>query len=207
MPFFVLVFSYTILQQMLHGLRESDKQYYDSLTKTFNRHGLYQKVYKKIDKAINNDKKAHIFSIDANKFKHISDKYGHDIGDKDIKLIAVAARHICKPFDDIVRLGGDEFLVVLYIDSQSEFDPNQFMQSFNQKLAYDCKANSVPSFTVTGGYVAFSLKSHQTLSQAIKQADEFLLTKKSIDKIETICDEFGSFDINLSVEEQDKKVR
>lgn len=206
MPFLILIFSYTILQQMLRGLRESDKQYYDSLTKTFNRHGLHQKVYKKIDKAINNNKNVHIFSIDANKFKHINDKYGHDIGDKAIKLIASGAQHICKPYDDIVRLGGDEFLVVLYTAFQCEFDPNQFMQRFNQKLAYDCKENSIPHFTLTGGHVVYSLKSHQTLSQAIRQTDKILLTKKSIDKIDTICEEFDSFDINLSSEEHEKKL-
>lgn len=205
MPLFVLLFSYTILQQMLRGIRESDKQFFDSLTQVYNRHGLYQKVYKKIDKALNN-KDAHIFSIDANKFKQINDKYGHDTGDKAIVLIAKAAKHICQPHDDIVRLGGDEFLIVLYIDTRHEFDPEQFMTRLNQKLAYDCKATSIPVFSVSGGYVLFGEKSHQTLPQAIKDADTILMSKKSIDKIDTICHEFDSFNINLSVEEQDIKL-
>lgn len=207
MPFFVFLFSYTILQQMLRGIRESDKQYFDSLTQVYNRHGLYQKVYKKIDKAITNGKDAHIFSIDANKFKQINDKYGHDTGDKAIALIANAAKHICQPHDDIVRLGGDEFLIVLYIDTKHEFDPNQFMTRLNQKLAYDCKATSIPVFSVSGGYVLFGTQSHQSLPQAIKDADSILMSKKSVDKIDTICYEFDSFDINLSEEEQDIKLQ
>lgn len=205
-PLFILLFSYTILQQMLRGIRESDKQFFDSLTQVYNRHGLYQKVYKKIDKALNNNKDAHIFSIDANKFKQINDKYGHDTGDKAIVLIANAAKHICQSHDDIVRLGGDEFLIVLYIDTKHEFDPEQFMIRLNQKLAYDCKATSIPVFSVSGGYVLFGEQSHQTLSQAIKDADTILMSKKSIDKIDTICHEFDSFDINLSIEEQDIKL-
>ncbi|WP_086981193.1 sensor domain-containing diguanylate cyclase [Vibrio aphrogenes] len=206
LPFFMFLFSYTILQQMLHGIRESDKQYYDSLTKVFNRQGLHHKVYKKVDKAIGNHKKVHLFSIDANKFKHINDKYGHDMGDKAIQLIASTAQHICKPNDDIIRLGGDEFLIVLYIDSSNPFDPQQFITRFNQKLAYDCKAKSVPSFTISAGYVIYSVKEHQTFSQAIREADEILLNKKSVDKIESICEEFDSFDINLSSHEQEIKL-
>lgn len=206
MPLFVLLFSYTILQQMLRGIRESDKQFFDSLTQVYNRHGLYQKVYKKIDKALNNNKDAHIFSIDANKFKQINDKYGHDTGDKAIVLIAKAAKHICQPHDDIVRLGGDEFLIVLYIDTKNEFDPEQFMIRLNQKLAYDCKVNSIPVFSVSGGYVLFGENSHETLSQSIKEADSILMNKKSIDKIDTICYEFDSFNINLSSAEQDIKL-
>ncbi|MFV0574494.1 MAG: diguanylate cyclase domain-containing protein [Vibrio sp.] len=205
-PLLVFFFCYLILQQVMHGIRESDKQFFDSLTGVYNRHGLQQKVHKKVEKAIASDKKVHIFSIDANKFKQINDKYGHDTGDKAIILISKAAKHICKPFDDIVRLGGDEFLVVLYIDAKVEFDPNTFMNRFNQKLAYDCKANMVPNFTVSGGYVNFGAKSHQTLSQAIKEADALLLNKKSIDKIDTICEEFDSFDINISEHEQEIKL-
>ncbi|MGO2497021.1 MAG: GGDEF domain-containing protein [Vibrio litoralis] len=207
MPLFVFLFSYTILQQMLRGIRESDKQYFDSLTQVYNRHGLYQRVYKKIDKAIANDKDAHIFSIDANKFKQINDKYGHDTGDKAIALIANAAKHICQPHDDIVRLGGDEFLIVLYINAKNEFDPQQFMIRLNQKLAYDCKASSIPVFSVSGGYVLFSAQTKQSLPQAIKEADSILMSKKSVDKIDTICHEFDSFDINLSEDEQGIKLQ
>lgn len=206
MPFFIFIFSYMIFQQIVRGLREGDKQYFDSLTHTFNRHGLNQKVFLKADKAIQNNKKVHLFSLDANKFKQINDKYGHDMGDQAISLIAKTAQHICKPGDDIIRLGGDEFLIVLYIDSKVMFDPELFMSRFNQKLAYDCKASSVPIFTVSGGYVWYDVQSHSSFSQAIKESDSILLNKKSIEKIEVICKEFDSFDINLSDDEQKTKL-
>lgn len=201
LPFFIYMLSYLTLLQMLKGLREGDKQYFDTLTQTYNRNGLHQKVYKKIEKAMSTNKTAHIFSIDANKFKQINDKYGHDVGDKAIKIIATAAKHICKSDDDIVRLGGDEFLIVLYIASEQEFEHEQFMGRLNQKIAYDCKAQSIPRFTVSAGYVVFDLNSHQSLSQMIRYADSILLSKKSVEKIEMICEEFDSYDINLSADE------
>ena len=81
------------------------------------------------------------------------------------------------------------------------------MTRLNQKLAYDCKATSIPVFSVSGGYVLFGTQSHQSLPQAIKDADSILMSKKSVDKIDTICYEFDSFDINLSEEEQDIKLQ
>ncbi|MBD1573334.1 GGDEF domain-containing protein [Vibrio sp. S17_S38] len=205
-PLFLFIFGYISTLQLLRGLREGDKQYFDSLTQTYNRNGLNNKVYKKIEKAVANNKDVHIFSIDANKFKQINDKYGHDMGDKAIELIAIALRHICKDDDDIIRLGGDEFLMALYIPRNVEFDSEQFMERVNQKITYDCKARSIPYFSVSAGYITFDLNSQQSLRQTLKMADAILLNKKSIDKIETICEEFDSFGINLSDEEVELKL-
>lgn len=51
--------------------------------------------------------------IDANRFKDINDTYGHDIGDKVLKVIAENLRTAFRFTDLVIRLGGDEFCVIL----------------------------------------------------------------------------------------------
>ncbi|MGB2078137.1 MAG: diguanylate cyclase domain-containing protein [Vibrio sp.] len=207
LPIFSFIFNYMFFLQLLRGYREGNKQYFDSLTPALNRNGLQKIVVKKVEKAATSGQDVHIFSVDANKFKQINDNYGHEMGDRAIQLIVSATRHICKTTDDIVRMGGDEFLVFLYMRHQIEFNADHFLERLNQKIAYDCKANGMPIFSVSAGHIVYQAGSEQNLEQVFNAADSILIAKKSVDKIATICDEFDSFDINLSDEEFDLKVK
>ncbi len=51
--------------------------------------------------------------VDMDKFKIINDNYGHEIGDEILKLLVRTIKNNVRSSDYIVRMGGDEFLVVL----------------------------------------------------------------------------------------------
>jgi len=81
----------------------------DSLTGLFNRSRLQQ-----IEKSKNS-----IFSditilfIDLDNFKSINDTWGHNAGDVIIKEFAELIRKVARPTDIPIRLGGDEFIIIL----------------------------------------------------------------------------------------------
>jgi hemerythrin len=50
--------------------------------------------------------------IDADGFKQINDKYGHDAGDRVLQALAQELKHKVRNDDYVCRLGGDEFLIV-----------------------------------------------------------------------------------------------
>ncbi|MDX2322410.1 MAG: GGDEF domain-containing protein [Moritella sp.] len=54
-----------------------------------------------------------VIYLDGNKIKMINDKFGHDYGDIAIKMICDAAKSCIRKEDYIIRMGGDEFVVVL----------------------------------------------------------------------------------------------
>jgi hemerythrin len=50
--------------------------------------------------------------IDADGFKQINDRYGHDAGDEVLRQLSKQLRYALRTDDVVCRLGGDEFLVI-----------------------------------------------------------------------------------------------
>jgi len=51
--------------------------------------------------------------IDIDDFKTINDKYGHDVGDTVLKMVARTLEANSRSFDIVARWGGEEFLVIV----------------------------------------------------------------------------------------------
>ena len=51
--------------------------------------------------------------VDLDHFKQVNDRLGHQAGDDALKLVAQVIRAELRPDDVLIRLGGDEFLLVL----------------------------------------------------------------------------------------------
>jgi diguanylate cyclase (GGDEF)-like protein len=53
------------------------------------------------------------FIMDIDLFKKVNDTYGHDIGDKVLRMVAQTINRNCRAYDLVVRWGGEEFIGIL----------------------------------------------------------------------------------------------
>jgi diguanylate cyclase (GGDEF)-like protein len=64
-----------------------------------------------------------VHAIDLDHFKAANDKFGHPVGDGLLKQVAARLESVAGPADLIVRMGGDEFILVQKCASGGDAEP------------------------------------------------------------------------------------
>lgn len=85
----------------------------DRLTGLPNRAYLHKYLRKAIKSQAKKASMLAVMFIDLDRFKHVNDTYGHDVGDELLIEVASRFRDLLRANDVLCRWGGDEFLVVL----------------------------------------------------------------------------------------------
>jgi diguanylate cyclase (GGDEF)-like protein/PAS domain S-box-containing protein len=97
--------------------------YYDSLTGLPNRLLLKDRLSQGIARVKRNGGCLAIVFIDLDGFKSINDNYGHDVGDEFLIAISQQMKLAVREVDTLVRIGGDEFIVLLAdLDNEQDAD-------------------------------------------------------------------------------------
>ena len=81
----------------------------DALTSIGNR----LRLSREIQSALTDSRPFGLLYLDLKKFKPFNDDYGHEVGDKVLKIVAQRLQAQIRSGDLAVRLGGDEFVVIL----------------------------------------------------------------------------------------------
>ena len=92
----------------------------DPLTGLYNRRALTDLSQRELDRARRSGQPPAFFLIDADEFKTINDRYGHDAGDTALKAISAHMKSVLRSHDVLGRFGGDEFAALLPTTSEKE---------------------------------------------------------------------------------------
>src|SRR5271154_5953153 len=122
----VLFNAYTIYQQVLikrlrrqlaekqhHSMILRDLAMIDALTGLYNRRFAEQRLIAEVARSTRKGHPLTVVLLDLDEFKHINDTYGHPAGDLVLQEFAAALNRVIRSGDLAVRLGGDEFLLIL----------------------------------------------------------------------------------------------
>ena len=117
---------YTIYQEVLiqrlrtQLLEKQDHSYIlrnlamiDSLTGLYNRRFGEQRLASEVARSERRGHPLTLLLLDLDDFKEINDTYGHAAGDQVLQYFATQLNNVIRGSDLAVRLGGDEFLVLL----------------------------------------------------------------------------------------------
>jgi diguanylate cyclase (GGDEF)-like protein len=103
---FLLLYN-EILQRDLHDLARIDP-----LTGVVNRLGLLEASDALLARARDRRESIGVLLIDADHFKSINDRFGHDDGDRVLLELVASIRRMLRTGDLVGRVGGEEFLVL-----------------------------------------------------------------------------------------------
>lgn len=150
----------------------------DPLTGLFNRRYLHEAWDLESARSARDGRPVALLMIDIDHFKNFNDTYGHDAGDRVLKLVAEVFEQGTRAGDVVCRFGGEEFIIIL-IDANDE---NALMRAEALRLAV--KATPLPlgtqrlgSITISIGIATFPLAG-RTFDEVQKAADVALYAAK-----------------------------
>ena len=123
-----------ITERKLSERASEHRAQHDVLTGLPNRSLLNDRVQQAIDRAIRYRNKVGLFLVDMDHFKEINDTLGHGAGDKVLMTVAQRLRESVRGTDSVLRIGGDEFIVVMP-DVQEERDIRRLAAKINAAVA------------------------------------------------------------------------
>ena len=85
----------------------------DPLTSLPNRRSMFVHLTRELARAERLKNEVALIVMDIDEFKAINDNYGHHVGDRALREVAIALQNGLRSYDLCVRYAGDEFIVVL----------------------------------------------------------------------------------------------
>lgn len=86
---------------------------HDPLTGCLNRRGILERLSEEIERSQRTGEQFCVAMCDLDHFKKINDTYGHQTGDDVLKCFVQIIRSQLRLYDQIGRLGGEEFLIII----------------------------------------------------------------------------------------------
>ncbi len=112
-----LIDSFQFFSNLFLPSKITNYAFKDPLTKVFNRHFLEEQI--DFLRSNPNLFPIGLIYIDMDNLKQINDTFGHKVGDIYIKKLAESLISSIRSTDFIVRIGGDEFLIILLKASEN----------------------------------------------------------------------------------------
>jgi diguanylate cyclase (GGDEF)-like protein len=148
----------------------------DVLTGLYNRRFGEQRLAAEAERSRRYGHALTVLALDLNDFKQINDRYGHPAGDLVLKEFAGRLTAAVRVSDVPVRMGGDEFLVLL---PECPVEQVQTLLARLRPLEVNYQGQQIP-VRFSAGWVGYQLG--ETPAQFLERADQTLYADKRAGK-------------------------
>lgn len=149
----------------------------DSLTNLANRRYIEMSLQSRLSEMERYGWSFGVLFADVDHFKQVNDRYGHEIGDQVLKMIATTMLRSARPFDVVGRWGGEEFLAI--IANVSELQLYSMANRYRALVAQSYLPVDSDVLRVTISVGATVAHPGDTLTTLVRRADRLLYQSKT----------------------------
>ncbi len=150
---------------------------HDPLTGLPNRVLLQQRIEHAAQRAQRSHTNAAILFVDLDRFKHVNDNHGHQVGDELLLAVAQRLTRLVRPGDTLARFAGDEF-VFLCEDLSRAADVETLAKRVDEAFAEPFFLSGIEVSTSASVGVAFAGPGEDISEELVAQADTAMYQAK-----------------------------
>lgn len=149
------------------------KAHTDSMLGIMNRGRGSELIRRELKHLEQKSRPSSLVMFDIDNFKYVNDTYGHDKGDVVLREIATTIMREIRETDELIRWGGEEFLILCSgISLEEGVEMAERLRNAIEEQRFDFMPKVTASFGVT------TLAAGQPLREQIARVDENLYTSK-----------------------------
>ena len=169
--------------KLQQGLKRSQKKLkeiatHDSLTTLLNRRSILEIIDNEYIRAKRSKQTLGFITVDIDHFKIINDTYGHHSGDVVLKDVSSILKESLRAYDNIGRMGGEEFLAVLPNCSNEKLE--KVSERLRRKISshkFEIESASI-NVTISMGVTVYDPVFSYSLDSVLKGVDKALYRAK-----------------------------
>lgn len=158
---------------------------HDPLTGMLNRRAILDQLSREISRADRTGDELAVGSCDIDHFKTINDTYGHQTGDEVLCGMTKIIRSILRSYDSLGRMGGEEFLVIAPM--KSETDHGFFFERIRKKIAESGIRTRSGDLNITISIGATCTNGGMTVDRILEATDIALYRAKNEGRNRVAC--------------------
>ncbi|MES3013300.1 MAG: GGDEF domain-containing protein [Pseudomonadota bacterium] len=168
-----MVLGLLVVARMVRRLRQRSLR--DALTGLLNRRALPPLLRRQVGRLRRYGETYAVLMVDVDHFKQINDSFGHAVGDAALVELARLMREAARDVDHIVRMGGEEFCLLL---PHTDLDGALRLGGRLREVVRGADANACAPMTVSVG-VAVAQSADEPADAVIARADAALYRAKA----------------------------
>ena len=160
------------LHKMIEKLKEQSTR--DALTGLYNRRYFAHMFHDECARSLRRNESMTLLFLDLDHFKKVNDIHGHHFGDLALQATANCFKDKCRPYDTVVRWGGEEFVILLR--ATDEKNALSFAERIRSAIQHEL--NPVLPFPLTISIGLAQYQEDDTLELLTDRADKALFHAK-----------------------------